>query len=290
MSEIINGKELAKQIKERVARKTERYVREYGRPPHLVLILVGDDPSSEKYVAGKEADARKAGFEVSVYRCPVSTSEKGLIEIISWLNSNPEVDGILAQLPLPPHIREDRIIEAVSRYKDVDGFHPANVAALWQTLPGIRPCTPVGIMKMLDFAGVDLTGKHAVVVGRSNIVGLPISKMLLDANATVTHAHSRTADLGAVTRLADILVVAIGKPKFIKEDMVKEGAVVIDVGVNRDPATGKVCGDVDFEQVSEKATLISPVPGGVGPMTKAILLENTLQCYLDNIHKRNNIE
>ena len=194
------------------------------------------------------------------------------------------MDGSLVQLPLPKHIDEDKVIEAIDKSKDVDGFHPANVAALWQKRPCTYPCTPKGIIKLLDKAGVGIEGKKAVVIGRSNIVGLPVSKMLLDRNATVTIAHSRTKNLPEVAAEADILVVAIGKPKFVTADMVKDGAAVIDVGVNRNPETGKLCGDVDFDSCVDKASVITPVPGGVGPMTRACLMENTLECFLKKMN------
>ena len=190
------------------------------------------------------------------------------------------------QLPLPKHIDEDKVIAAIDKEKDVDGFHPLNVAALWQKQPCTLPCTPKGILKMLRAAGVEIAGKEAVVIGRSNIVGLPVSKLLLDANATVTMAHSRTRNLGEVTRRADILVVAIGRPKFVTADMVRDGAVVIDVGVNRDPETGKLCGDVDFAAIEPKASVITPVPGGVGPMTICCLMENTIECFLRRIARK----
>ena len=195
------------------------------------------------------------------------------------------MDGILVQLPLPEHISEARVIETISKAKDVDGFHPLNVAALWQKHPCILPCTPKGIIKMLKAAGVEIKGKRAVVIGRSNIVGLPVAKLLLDENATVTIAHSKTVDLPAVTRQAEILVVAIGRPKFVTADMVSEGAVVIDVGVNRDPDTGKLCGDVDFAAIEPKASVITPVPGGVGPMTICCLMENTIECFLKKMER-----
>ena len=206
--------------------------------------------------------------------------------IIAGLNADPEVDGILVQLPLPKHIDEQKVIAAIDETKDVDGFHPLNVAALWQKQPCTLPCTPKGIVKMLKTAGVEIAGKRAVVIGRSNIVGLPVSKLLLDENATVTVTHSRTRDLAEVTRGAEILVVAIGRPKFVTADMVAEGAVVIDVGVNRDPETGKLCGDVDFAAVEPKASVITPVPGGVGPMTICCLMENTIECFLRKMQAR----
>ena len=280
---IISGTELAKEIKQDVAKQVAEYKIQYGRVPHLVVILVGDNPASVSYVTGKAKDSEEVGFKNTTIRKPDTISEAELIELIYQLNDDKSVDGILVQLPLPKHISEAKVIEAIKKEKDVDGFHPLNVASLWQKLPCLLPCTPKGIIKMLDKAGVQIEGKKAVVIGRSNIVGLPVSKLLLDRNATVTIAHSRTKNLAQVTSEADILVVAIGKPKFVTADMVGEGAAVIDVGVNRDPETGKLCGDVDFEACKEKASVITPVPGGVGPMTRACLMENTIECYLNNI-------
>lgn len=282
---IISGKDLAVEVKNDVAEKVKKYAAEYGRPPHLVVILVGENPASVSYVAGKGRDAEEVGFKNTTIRKPESITEEELLGLIAELNADDDVDGLLVQLPLPKHISEAKVIEAISKEKDVDGFHPLNVASLWQKLPCLLPCTPKGIIKLLDKAGVQIEGKKAVVIGRSNIVGLPVSKLLLDRNATVTIAHSRTKNLAQVTSEADILVVAIGRPKFVTADMVGEGAAVIDVGVNRDPQTGKLCGDVDFEACKEKASVITPVPGGVGPMTRACLMENTLECYLNKMTK-----
>lgn len=280
---LISGTQLAKEIKENVRQEVVKAVEKYGRPPHLVVILVGEDPASQSYVKGKGKDAEEVGFKSTTIRKPASISEEDLLNLIRDLNKDEEVDGILVQLPLPSHIDEDKVIETIDKSKDVDGFHPANVAALWQKRPCTYPCTPKGIIKLLDKAGVQIEGKKAVVIGRSNIVGLPVSKMLLDRNATVTVAHSRTKDLPAVASEADILVVAIGRPRFVTADMVKPGAAVIDVGVNRDPETGKLCGDVDFDGCAKKAGVITPVPGGVGPMTRACLMENTLECFLNKM-------
>ena len=282
---IISGKDLAVDVKNEVAEKVKKYAAEYGRPPHWVVILIGENPASVSYVAGKGRDAEEVGFKNTTIRKPESITEEELLGLIAELNADDDVDGLLVQLPLPKHISEAKVIEAISKEKDVDGFHPLNVASLWQKLPCLLPCTPKGIIKLLDKAGVQIEGKKAVVIGRSNIVGLPVSKLLLDRNATVTIAHSRTKNLAQVTSEADILVVAIGRPKFVTADMVGEGAAVIDVGVNRDPQTGKLCGDVDFEACKEKASVITPVPGGVGPMTRACLMENTLECYLNKMTK-----
>lgn len=282
---IISGKDLATEVKQSVAERVKKCVEEYGRPPHLVVILVGENPASVSYVAGKGRDAEEVGFKSTTIRKPETISEEELLGLIAELNADQSVDGLLVQLPLPKHISEDKVIEAIDKEKDVDGFHPLNVAALWQKLPCLLPCTPKGIIKLLDKAGVEIAGKKAVVIGRSNIVGLPVAKLLLDRNATVTIAHSRTKNLAEVTSEAEILVVAIGRAKFVTADMVGDGAAVIDVGVNRDPETGKLCGDVDFEACKEKASVITPVPGGVGPMTRACLMENTLECFLNKMSK-----
>lgn len=280
---IISGKELSAKLKAEMAERVATFPAEYGRVPHLVVILVGEDPGSVSYVKGKAKASAEVGIRNTTIRRPDTITEDELLGMIAELNADDGVDGILVQLPLPKHIDEDKIIAAIDKSKDVDGFHPLNVAALWQKQPCTLPCTPKGIIKMLKSAGVEISGREAVVIGRSNIVGLPVSKLLLDENATVTIAHSRTKNLGEVTRRADILVVAIGHPKFVKADMVKEGTVVIDVGVNRDPETGKLCGDVDFAAIEPKASVITPVPGGVGPMTICCLMENTIECFLRRI-------
>ena len=282
---IISGKELSARRKAEMAAEVSAFPERYGRVPHLVVILVGDNPASVSYVTGKAKASAEVGIRNTTIRRPETMSEAELLDLIASLNADPEVDAILVQLPLPRQINTDRVIAAIDQAKDADGFHPLNVAALWQKQPCTLPCTPKGILQMLREADVPVEGRKAVVVGRSNIVGLPVSKLLLDANATVTMAHSRTPDLGAVTREADILVVAVGRPKFIQSDMVREGAVVIDVGVNRDPETGKLCGDVDYAAVEPKASVITPVPGGVGPMTICCLMENTIECFLNRINK-----
>lgn len=279
MARTISGKELAARIKARLAEEVKGLATAYGRTPHLVVILVGDDLASQSYVRGKAKASAEVGITNTTVLLPADTSEKELLERIASLNEDDTVDGILVQLPLPRHISEDKVIAAISKDKDVDGFHPMNVAALWQKQSCTIPCTPKGIIRMIEESGMEIQGKEAVVIGRSQIVGLPIAKLLLDRNATVTICHSRTADLGKVTRRADILVVAIGRPKLVTADMVKEGAVVIDVGVNRDPHSGKLCGDVDYDAVAPKASVITPVPGGVGPMTITCLMENTVELY-----------
>ena len=274
---IISGKELSARLKEEMAAQVAAFPEKYGRVPHLVVILVGEDPGSVSYVTGKAKASEVVGIRNTTIRKPDTIAESELLDLIADLNADDSVDGILVQLPLPKHISEDKVIAAIAKEKDVDGFHPLNVASLWQKQECVLPCTPKGIIKMLKAAGVEIKGKRAVVIGRSNIVGLPVSKLLLDENATVTIAHSRTADLPSVTRNAEILVVAIGRPKFVTADMVAEGAVVIDVGVNRDPETGKLCGDVDFASVEPVASYITPVPGGVGSVTSAILARHVVE-------------
>lgn len=283
---IISGKELALSLKRRLAEEVGTFEERYGRVPHLAVILVGDDAGSVSYVTGKAKASAEVGIRNTTLRRPATISEEELLALIAELNADDEVDGILVQLPLPKHIDTDKVIAAVDVSKDVDGFHPLNVAALWQKQPCTLPCTPKGIIKMLKAAGVEIAGKRAVVIGRSNIVGLPVAKLLLDENATVTVAHSRTRNLAEVTSQAEILVVAIGRPRFVTADMVAEGAVVIDVGVNRDPESGKLCGDVDFAAAESKASVITPVPGGVGPMTICCLMENTVECFLRRMHGR----
>ena len=277
---IISGKELSAKLKAEMAEQVATFPAKYGRVPHLVVILVGEDPGSVSYVTGKAKACEVTGIRNTTIRKPVSITQEELLSLIEELNKDDSVDGILVQLPLPRHISESKVIETICKEKDVDGLHPLNVAALWQKQPCTVACTPKGIIRLLKAAGVTISGKRAVVVGRSNIVGLPVSKLLLDENATVTIAHSRTADLPSVTRSAEILVVAIGRPKFITEDMVSDGTVVIDVGVNRDPQTGKLCGDVDLAAIEPKASVITPVPGGVGPMTICCLMENTIECFI----------
>lgn len=276
---IISGKEIATDLKRQMSEKVKELAAKYGRTPHLVVVLVGDDPGSVSYVTGKAKASEEIGVKNTTIRKPESMTEEELLSLIAQLNADDTVDGILVQLPLPKHMDADKVIAAIDRSKDVDGFHPLNVASLWLKQPCLLPCTPKGIIKMLKTANVEIAGKRAVVIGRSNIVGLPVAKLLLDENATVTIAHSRTKDLASVTREADILVVAIGRPKFVKADMIKPGAVVIDVGVNRDPDTGKLCGDVDFNECEPIAGMITKVPGGVGPMTITMLMANTLEAF-----------
>ncbi len=277
---VISGRELSKTIKSDLAVRVEALKEELGRAPQLTVILIGEDPGSVSYVTGKAKACEEVGISNTTIRHDDSISEQELLSLIEQLNGDDSVDGILVQLPLPRHIDSDKVIAAIDYRKDVDGFHPMNVASLWQKLPATLPCTPKGIIKMLDSVGYDISGKKAVVIGRSNIVGLPVSKLLLDANATVTIAHSRTANLKEVALEADILVVAIGRAKMVTADMIKPGAIVIDVGVNRDPESGKLCGDVDYAPAAEVASAITPVPGGVGPMTITCLMENTIECFV----------
>lgn len=284
---IINGKELADSIKAELAERVAGLVEKYGRAPKLAVILVGDDPASARYVHNKEIACKKVGIENLTVVLGSLASEEDVLKELATLAADKGVDGILVQLPLPKHINERRIIDAIPPEKDVDGITPTNIARLWTHKKGKAdfciPCTPAGCMRLLDQAGVNPDGKNAVVLGRSNIVGLPIAKLLLNAGATVTICHSRTANIASHIQNADIVLAAIGQPKFVKGDMVKEGASVIDVGIDRDPVTGDLCGDVDFESVLPKAGAITPVPGGVGPMTICMLMVNTVECFLSRV-------
>ena len=278
MGKIIDGKALSAAVKEEVKAQVLELEAKYGRKPCLCVIIVGENPASQVYVRNKVKAAAYTGMGSELIELPADISEEALLAKIRELNGNPAVDGILVQLPLPKHIDEEKVIDTIAREKDVDGFHPGNVAGLWLGKDCIVPCTPAGIMRMIDSIGLDLKGKRAVVVGRSNIVGKPVAKLLLDRHATVTIAHSRTVDLGSVTREADLLVLAVGKAGLVTGDMVKPGAVVIDVGMNRN-AEGKLCGDADYASCEKVASWITPVPGGVGPMTIAMLMKNTIACY-----------
>ena len=278
MGIIIDGKALSQAVKDEVKSEIPALEERFGRKPCLCVIIVGDNPASRVYVRNKVKAAEYTGMSSILVEMPSDIPESDLLQKIEALNADPTVDGILVQLPLPQHIDEEKVIDAISKDKDVDGFHPANVAGLWLGKNCTLPCTPAGIMRLIDSTALELKGKIAVVVGRSNIVGKPVAKMLLDRHATVVIAHSRTADLGAVTRQADVLVAAVGKAGLIKGDMIKPGALVIDVGMNRD-AEGKLCGDVDFEACKDIAGWITPVPGGVGPMTIAMLMKNTLEQF-----------
>ena len=275
-AQLIDGNALAAQIRAEVAGRTAA-LKARGIQPHLAIILVGDNPASQVYVKSKAADSEQTGLKATLERYPASLPESALLERIAALNADTGVHGILVQLPLPAHLNASRVIEAIAPEKDVDGFHIASAGALMTGQPGFRPCTPYGCMKMLQSIGMnDLRGKNAVVIGRSNIVGKPMALMLLAANATVSVCHSGTASLAAFTRQADVIVAAAGQRKVLTAGMVKPGAVVIDVGMNRDE-NGKLCGDVDFEGVRQVAGWITPVPGGVGPMTRAMLLVNTIE-------------
>ncbi|MDE6952694.1 MAG: bifunctional methylenetetrahydrofolate dehydrogenase/methenyltetrahydrofolate cyclohydrolase FolD [Erysipelotrichales bacterium] len=275
----IDGKLISTKRKNELKIKIEQLKNEGKRIPQLAVILVGDNQASQTYVRNKERACMYVGMLSQIIRLEESTSEDVLIDVIKKLNQDDTVDGILVQLPLPSHIHEDKILDLIDPAKDVDGFHPSNVAKLLLGQDGLVPCTPKGMMVLLDEINYDLTGKEVVVVGRSNIVGKPVSLLCLQRNATVTIAHSRTQDLPQVCKRADVLIAAIGKAKFFNKDYVKEGAVVLDVGINRDE-NYKLCGDVDYEDVKDIASYITPVPGGVGPMTIAMLMENTLDAYL----------
>ena len=286
MAIVISGKELATIRRNKMKEEVIEFGKKYSRLPHLVVILVGDNPASVSYVTGKGKACEEIGIKNTTIKKPENITKKELLNIIDELNNDSTVDGILVQLPLPKHINPDLVINSIAPAKDVDGFHPFNVASLYLKQPGIVSCTPKGIIEVLDFANIQIEGKHAVVIGRSNIVGMPVSKLLLDRNATVTICHSRTKNLAEITNTADIIIAAVGKAKFVKADMVRDGAVVIDVGVNRDEVTGKLCGDVDFKDVEPKASYITKVPGGIGPMTITCLMENTLECYLKHMEEK----
>jgi methylenetetrahydrofolate dehydrogenase (NADP+)/methenyltetrahydrofolate cyclohydrolase len=271
---IIDGKAVRDQMEEEMRAEVES-LKAQGVNPGLAVVLVGDDPASKVYVSNKQKACGRLGIESFEYKLPAETTEEYLLNLIGELNSRSDVNGILVQLPLPDHIDSQKVLLAIDPAKDVDGFHPLNVGKLFVDESPLPPCTPAGIMELLRRTGVALKGKHAVVVGRSNIVGKPVAIMLLKEHATVTICHSRTLDLPGVCREADVLVAAVGRPEMIKGDWVKEGAVVIDVGVNR-LESGKLVGDVEFASAAERASAITPVPGGVGPMTIAMLMKNTI--------------
>lgn len=276
-AQIISGTQLASQIKSNVAQQISQYVAQGKRAPGLAVILVGADPASQVYVGSKRKSCAEIGIVSKSYDLPETTTEQALLGLIETLNQDAEVNGILVQLPLPKHIDSTKVIEQISPEKDVDGFHPYNVGRLCQRIPTLRACTPYGVMKLLETTGISFYGKHAVIVGASNIVGRPMALELLLAGCTVTVTHRFTEDLASHIRQADILVVAVGKPKFIKGEWIKEGAVVVDVGINR--LEGKLVGDVEFDTAAQRASYITPVPGGVGPMTVAMLMQNTLSAY-----------
>jgi methylenetetrahydrofolate dehydrogenase (NADP+) / methenyltetrahydrofolate cyclohydrolase len=285
-AQIIDGNEIAGRIRREIAAGIDVLKRESGLTPGLAVVLVGENPASKSYVRNKNKAAHEIGIYSEQHTLPETVTQKELLALVEKLNGDPKIHGILVQLPLPAQIDEQKVINAIAVNKDVDGFHPVSLGRIMTGEPGFRPCTPFGIQKLLTYSGVKISGSHVVVVGRSNIVGKPIANMLMqkgeDADATVTVCHSRTRDLPSITRQADILIAAIGRPEFITADMVREGAVVIDVGINRiaDPAHPKgqrMVGDVKFDEVSRRASAITPVPGGVGPMTITMLLYNTLQ-------------
>jgi methylenetetrahydrofolate dehydrogenase (NADP+)/methenyltetrahydrofolate cyclohydrolase len=271
---IIDGRRIAATVRERVAAEVSAFEAERGRAPALATVIVGDDPASEIYVRNKHRACEEVGIRSLHHGLATETPQDELLGLVERLGLDDEVDGILVQLPVPDHIDPDRVVAAIDPSKDVDGLTPTNAGLLAHGMPGLLPCTPAGVMELLDHEGVELEGAEAVVVGRSKLVGVPVARLLLAANATVTVCHSRTRDLPQVCRRADVLVAAVGRPRLIGVDGVKPGAVVIDVGMNR--AADGLCGDVDFEAVSETAAAITPVPGGVGPMTIAMLLVNTL--------------
>ena len=278
---IIDGKKVSSQIIEHIASEVKSLKLKTEKSPGLAVILVGDDPASAVYVRNKNKTCTNIGFQSFENILPSDTSELKLLNLIDELNNNEYINGILVQLPLPKHISSHKILEAIKPEKDVDGFHLQNVGRLVTGNPSFIPCTPAGIIQLLDYYSVDLEGKNAVVLGRSNIVGKPVAFLLLEKNATVTICHSRTKDLSKITRQADVLIAAIGKPNFVTADMVKDGSVIIDVGINR--VDGKLVGDVDYQVVSQKVSLITPVPGGVGPMTIAMLMANTLQSFKNSL-------
>ena len=271
---LLNGKELAQKLQQEMTQEVTE-LKKKGLQPGLAVILVGEDPASQVYVRNKERAANNIGMYSVVYRLPETTSEADLIAKIEELNHDDKVHGILVQLPLPKHINEDLVLDTIDSAKDVDGFHPMNLGNLFAGKPTMIPCTPAGIMELIKLSGMDLAGKNAVIIGRSNIVGKPMAHLLLQANATVTICHSKTKDLPKVAKQADVLVVAIGRANFVTADFVKEGAVVIDVGINRDE-NNKLTGDVKFDEVAPLTSFITPVPGGVGPMTITMLMRQTI--------------
>ena len=290
---IIDGKQIASEIKKELAQEVIALLDEGKRPPHLVAVIVGEDGASQSYVASKEKQSKEVGFMSSVYRFPETLTEEELLNTVDFLNNDNEVDGFIVQLPLPKHINEQKVIERINYKKDVDGFHPMNCGRLMNNMPSFLPATPFGVMTMLERAKVDTVGKHCVVVGRSNIVGTPMSVLMSrnhsNANCTVTLCHSKTNNLKEICLSADILIVAIGKPEFIIKEMVKDGAVVIDVGIHRiEDATKekgyRIVGDVKFNEVAPKCSQITPVPGGVGMLTVVSLLQNTLKAYKHEIY------
>lgn len=291
--QLIDGKKIAEDIRMEIKGEVAAMIDKHDVAPHLAAIIVGEDPASQTYVAAKEKACKSVGFISSVYKLPVTTTERELLELITFLNGDPEIDGFIVQLPLPGHISEEKIIQAINPAKDVDGFHPVNLGRMVSGLPAYLSATPYGIMQMLERSGIETEGRHCVVLGRSNIVGTPISILLSrkarPGNCTVTLCHSKTKNIKEIAASADILIAAIGIQGFVTADMVKDGAVVIDVGIHRvtaqDAKSGfRLRGDVDFEEVSKKCSHITPVPGGVGPMTIIGLLQNTMKAHKKEIY------
>lgn len=289
---LIDGKKIAEEIKKEIAKKNVAIIDAGGIAPHLAAILVGDDPASETYVASKERACRSVGVTSSVYRYPANITEEALLNAVDFLNDDDEVNGFIVQLPIPEHINAEKVLQHISPAKDVDGFHPVNMGRLVLGLPSYLPATPAGIMLLLEKSGIETQGKHCVILGRSNIVGTPMALLMSrksnPGNCTVTLCHSKTQNLPEITRQADILIAAIGQPEFVTADMVKQGAVVIDVGIHRIEDSSEkgyhLGGDVDFDAVSKKCSYITPVPGGVGPMTIVSLLLNTMKAYNKEIY------
>ncbi len=278
---LIDGKKVSGEIRNRLTEEIQEIKKKTGRTPGLATVLVGDDPASAVYVRNKNKICGELGFLSFEQKLSADTSEEKLLQLVEELNANKDIHGILVQLPLPDQIDSEKILQAIDPKKDVDGFHPINVGKLVVGNALLTPCTPTGIIELLDHYDIEISGKHAVIIGRSNIVGKPVSMLLLQRNATITICHSRTQNIEEVTRSADILVAAVGRANFVTEEMVSENTVVIDVGINR--VDGKLTGDVDFEPVSKKASHITPVPGGVGPMTIALLMENTLKAFKESL-------
>lgn len=284
MAILIDGKETARAVRGEIRDAVAAFTKESGVIPGLAVVIVGDDPASRVYVRNKHRACEEVGIRSDVHALPADTSEAELLTLVAGLNADPTVNGILVQLPLPKHLDEEKVILAIDPAKDVDAFHPVNVGKIMIGNFTFAPCTPAGVMELLRHYNIPVAGKHCVIIGRSNIVGKPQAMLMLKENATVTVCHSRTVGLADITRTADILVAAVGRPGFVTADMVRDGAVVIDVGINR-TAEGKLCGDVDFAAVSEKASYITPVPGGVGPMTITMLLKNTLAASKDQLKR-----
>lgn len=281
MALILDGNATSKAVQEQIANDFGK-LKTSGLKPGLAVVLVGDNPASVVYVGRKKKACEALGFFSEEYRLPETTPENELLKLVQTLNQNPKIHGILVQLPLPGHLNPQKVIETIDPRKDVDGMHPFSLGKLVAGLPGLRSCTPAGVMALLAHYQIPVAGKRAVVIGRSIMVGKPMAQLLIEANATVTVCHSKTAEIGKVIREGELVVAAIGKPRFVKAEMVQEGAVVVDVGINR-TSEGKLVGDVDFDAIAPKASAITPVPGGVGPMTIALLMKNTFQAFLDQM-------